>query len=149
MIKFCYSSLQFLHKICHYICSTLCPFPLRLSCEPFSYPVYMSCWCLCMLMQDEWLIMVSWVYLFSRLICEQTVEENILKKANEKRILGDIAIEGGNFNTAFFKKVTGSFILLSARTLEIRIWFLILHGKFLRANFWKFFEGLFKATLFC
>eukprot|EP00112_Aurelia_sp_Birch-Aquarium-sp1_P012590 Seg2648.3 transcript_id=Seg2648.3/GoldUCD/mRNA.D3Y31 product="Helicase swr1" protein_id=Seg2648.3/GoldUCD/D3Y31 len=41
-----------------------------------------------------------------RLICEQTVEENILKKANEKRILGDIAIEGGNFNTAFFKKNT-------------------------------------------
>jgi len=41
-----------------------------------------------------------------RLICEHTIEENILKKANEKRILGDIAIEGGNFNTAFFKKKT-------------------------------------------
>lgn len=40
-----------------------------------------------------------------RLICEKTVEENILKKADEKRLLGDIAIEGGNFNTAFFKKV--------------------------------------------
>jgi flagellar biosynthesis GTPase FlhF len=34
------------------------------------------------------------------------VEENILKKANQKRILGDIAIEGGNFTTAFFKKQT-------------------------------------------
>lgn len=41
-----------------------------------------------------------------RLICEKTVEENILKKADEKRLLGDIAIEGGNFNTAFFKKNT-------------------------------------------
>ena len=45
-----------------------------------------------------------------RLICEHTIEENILKKANEKRILGDIAIEGGNFNTAFFKKVNNASI---------------------------------------
>ncbi|XP_054722596.1 helicase domino-like [Uloborus diversus] len=41
-----------------------------------------------------------------RLISEKTVEENILKKANQKRILGDLAIEGGNFTTAFFKKNT-------------------------------------------
>ena len=34
-----------------------------------------------------------------------TVEENILKKANQKRMLGDLAIEGGNFTTAFFKEV--------------------------------------------
>jgi len=27
------------------------------------------------------------------------VEENILKKANQKRMLGDIAIEGGAFTT--------------------------------------------------
>ena len=40
-----------------------------------------------------------------RLISERTVEENILKKANQKRMLGDIAIEGGNFTTAFFKEV--------------------------------------------
>jgi hypothetical protein len=40
------------------------------------------------------------------LVSERTVEENILKKANQKRILGDIAIEGGNFTTAFFKKQT-------------------------------------------
>ncbi|KAF8768478.1 Helicase domino like protein [Argiope bruennichi] len=39
-----------------------------------------------------------------RLISERTIEENILKKANQKRILGDVAIEGGNFTTAFFKK---------------------------------------------
>ena len=34
------------------------------------------------------------------------MEENILKKANQKRLLGDIAIEGGNFTTAHFKKST-------------------------------------------
>lgn len=42
---------------------------------------------------------------FFRLISERTIEENILRKANQKRMLGDLAIEGGNFNTAFFKKV--------------------------------------------
>ena len=40
-----------------------------------------------------------------RLISEKTIEENILKKANQKRLLGDLAIEGGNFTTAHFKKV--------------------------------------------
>jgi len=38
-------------------------------------------------------------------VSEKTVEENILKKANQKRMLGDMAIEGGNFTTAFFKQV--------------------------------------------
>ncbi|KAK4337266.1 hypothetical protein RND71_043264 [Anisodus tanguticus] len=38
-----------------------------------------------------------------RLISEKTVEENILKKARQKKFLGDVAIEGGNFTTAFFK----------------------------------------------
>lgn len=42
---------------------------------------------------------------YFRLISERTVEENILKKANQKRMLGDMAIEGGNFTTAFFKQV--------------------------------------------
>jgi len=41
-----------------------------------------------------------------RLVSEKTVEENILKKANQKRMLGDLAIEGGNFTTAFFKSST-------------------------------------------
>ncbi|CAH1801795.1 unnamed protein product, partial [Owenia fusiformis] len=41
-----------------------------------------------------------------RLISERTVEENILKKANQKRLLGDVAIEGGNFTTAFFRENT-------------------------------------------
>ena len=41
-----------------------------------------------------------------RLVSERTIEENILKKANQKRLLGDLAIEGGNFTTAYFKKST-------------------------------------------
>ncbi len=41
-----------------------------------------------------------------RLISERSIEENIIKKANQKRLLGDLAIEGGNFTTAFFKKDT-------------------------------------------
>ncbi|KAK9504643.1 hypothetical protein O3M35_010930 [Rhynocoris fuscipes] len=41
-----------------------------------------------------------------RLVSEKTVEENILKKANQKRMLGDVAIEGGNFTTAYFKSST-------------------------------------------
>ncbi|CAH8669868.1 unnamed protein product [Dicrocoelium dendriticum] len=41
-----------------------------------------------------------------RLISERTVEENILRKANQKRFLSDVAIEGGRFTTAFFKQNT-------------------------------------------
>ncbi|XP_071946523.1 helicase domino-like isoform X2 [Antedon mediterranea] len=39
-----------------------------------------------------------------RLVSEMTIEENILKKAHQKRLLADVSIEGGNFTTAFFKK---------------------------------------------
>ncbi|OTF71709.1 helicase domino-like protein, partial [Euroglyphus maynei] len=39
-----------------------------------------------------------------RLVSERTVEENILKKAKQKKMLGDMAIEEGNFTTAFFKQ---------------------------------------------
>ncbi len=41
-----------------------------------------------------------------RLVSERTVEENILKKANQKRMLGDLAIDGGNFTTAHLKAQT-------------------------------------------
>lgn len=44
--------------------------------------------------------------LLFRLISEKTIEENILKKANQKRLLGDLAIEGGNFTASFFKSVS-------------------------------------------
>lgn len=40
------------------------------------------------------------------MVSEKTVEENILKKARQKQFLNDIAIEGGNFTTAFFKNDT-------------------------------------------
>ena len=39
-----------------------------------------------------------------RLICKNTVEENILKKANQKRLLGDLTIDGGSFDVTYFKK---------------------------------------------
>lgn len=42
---------------------------------------------------------------FGRLVSEKTVEENILKKSNQKRLLGELAIEGGKFTTTFFKQV--------------------------------------------
>lgn len=48
----------------------------------------------------------NFLYLHYRLVSEMTVEENILKKANQKRLLGDLAIEGGNFTTAYFKSVS-------------------------------------------
>ena len=48
-----------------------------------------NCVCVCML----------------RLISEHTIEENILKKANQKRLLGDVAIEDGGFTPSFFKQV--------------------------------------------
>lgn len=40
-----------------------------------------------------------------RLITEYTIEENILKKANQKRHLDDMVIQGGGFTTDFFKNV--------------------------------------------
>ena len=41
-----------------------------------------------------------------------TIEENILKKANQKRMLGNMAIEGGNFTTDFFKEVSRSVVFI-------------------------------------
>ncbi|VAI93867.1 unnamed protein product [Triticum turgidum subsp. durum] len=40
-----------------------------------------------------------------RLISESTIEENILKKANQKRTLDDLVIQRGCYNTEFFKKL--------------------------------------------
>lgn len=40
-----------------------------------------------------------------RLISESTIEENILKKANQKRALDDLVIQSGDYNTEFFKKL--------------------------------------------
>ncbi|KAK6941913.1 SNF2, N-terminal [Dillenia turbinata] len=40
-----------------------------------------------------------------RLISESTIEENILKKAHQKRALDDLVIQSGGYNTQFFKKL--------------------------------------------
>ncbi|KJH46954.1 helicase protein [Dictyocaulus viviparus] len=40
-----------------------------------------------------------------RLISEKTIEENILRKANQKRRLGEMAIDEAGFTPDFFKKV--------------------------------------------
>ena len=40
-----------------------------------------------------------------RLISKQTIEENILKKANQKRLLDSVAIEGAKFTTDFFQNI--------------------------------------------
>lgn len=40
-----------------------------------------------------------------RLISERTIEENIIKKANQKRALDDLVIQSGSYNTEFFKKL--------------------------------------------
>jgi len=39
-----------------------------------------------------------------RLVSERTVEENILRKAGQKRLLAHMAIEGGCFTTALLRK---------------------------------------------
>lgn len=56
-----------------------------------------------------------------RLVSERTIEENILKKANQKRLLGDLAIEGGNFTTAYFKSVSRGYIFLKKKLLISQI----------------------------
>lgn len=40
-----------------------------------------------------------------RLISQSTIEENILKKAGQKRALDDLVIQSGGYNTEFFKKL--------------------------------------------
>lgn len=40
-----------------------------------------------------------------RLVSERTIEENIIKKANQKRALDDLVIQSGSYNTEFFKKL--------------------------------------------
>jgi len=40
-----------------------------------------------------------------RLISEHTVEENILKKANKKRLLDKVTIDAGKFTTDFFQEI--------------------------------------------
>lgn len=41
-----------------------------------------------------------------RLVTAATVEENILRKAEQKRALGHLAIEDGNFTTSYLRQVS-------------------------------------------
>lgn len=49
-----------------------------------------------------------------RLVSERTIEENILRKANQKRMLGELAIEEGNFTTSFFRSVSSVSLFYSS-----------------------------------
>ncbi|KAI4348769.1 hypothetical protein L6164_009450 [Bauhinia variegata] len=55
-----------------------------------------------------------------RLISECTIEENILKKANQKRALDDLVIQSGGYNTEFFKKLDPMELFSGHRTLPIK-----------------------------
>lgn len=55
-----------------------------------------------------------------RLISESTIEENILKKANQKRALDDLVIQSGGYNTEFFKKLDPMELFSGHRTLQIK-----------------------------
>jgi SNF2 family DNA or RNA helicase len=55
-----------------------------------------------------------------RLISESTIEENILKKANQKRVLDDLVIQSGGYNTEFFKKLDPMELFSGHRTLQIK-----------------------------
>ncbi|CAG0907943.1 unnamed protein product, partial [Cyprideis torosa] len=52
-----------------------------------------------------------------RLISVATVEENILKKAQQKRALGNLAIEEGQFTTEFFKQNQQQFVASKQNTI--------------------------------
>ncbi|CAF3527383.1 unnamed protein product [Rotaria sp. Silwood1] len=54
----------------------------------------------------------------SLLISRNTVEENILKKANQKRLLGDLTIDGGSFDVNYFKKNNIRDLFDQSSTLE-------------------------------
>ncbi|OVA11469.1 SNF2-related [Macleaya cordata] len=55
-----------------------------------------------------------------RLISESTIEENILKKANQKRVLDDLVIQSGGYNTEFFKKLDPMELFSGHRALSIK-----------------------------
>lgn len=55
-----------------------------------------------------------------RLISDSTIEENILKKANQKRALDDLVIQSGGYNTEFFKKLDPMDLFSGHRTISIK-----------------------------
>ncbi|VDM52903.1 unnamed protein product [Angiostrongylus costaricensis] len=57
-----------------------------------------------------------------RLISERTIEENILRKANQKRRLGEMAIDEAGFTPEFFKQSDN--IRLVSLLVEYECWFI-------------------------
>ncbi|XP_022940291.1 protein PHOTOPERIOD-INDEPENDENT EARLY FLOWERING 1 [Cucurbita moschata] len=55
-----------------------------------------------------------------RLISESTIEENILKKANQKRALDNLVIQSGSYNTEFFQKLDPMELFSGHRSLAIK-----------------------------
>ncbi|XP_028053256.1 protein PHOTOPERIOD-INDEPENDENT EARLY FLOWERING 1 isoform X1 [Camellia sinensis] len=55
-----------------------------------------------------------------RLVSHSTIEENILKKANQKRALDDLVIQSGGYNTEFFKKLDPMELFLGHQTIPSR-----------------------------
>ncbi|XP_024535951.1 protein PHOTOPERIOD-INDEPENDENT EARLY FLOWERING 1 [Selaginella moellendorffii] len=53
-----------------------------------------------------------------RLVSESTIEENILKKANQKRFLDNLVIQSGGYNTEFFKKLDPMELLSGVNTTK-------------------------------
>ncbi|PKA63188.1 DNA helicase INO80 [Apostasia shenzhenica] len=54
-----------------------------------------------------------------RLISESTIEENILKKANQKRMLDDLVIQSGSYNIDFFKKLDPMELLSGHKSVHV------------------------------
>ncbi|XWS42985.1 hypothetical protein CRYUN_Cryun16bG0061300 [Craigia yunnanensis] len=54
-----------------------------------------------------------------RLISENTIEGNILKKANQKRALDNLVIQSGGYNTEFFKKLDPMELFSGHGTLSV------------------------------
>ncbi|OAF68293.1 hypothetical protein A3Q56_03951 [Intoshia linei] len=57
-----------------------------------------------------------------RLVSEFTIEENILNKANQKKLLGDLAIENGSFTTEFFEKTNINDIFENVAKDEMKLY---------------------------
>lgn len=76
-----------------------------------------------------------------RLISEKTIEENILKKAHQKRLLGEIAIEGGNFTTTVLREVSWSRLTTCGGS------YLLTFSK-RRCNVWLSVEARLEGLLF-
>ena len=75
-------------------------------CGGYNTSVKRACVCVCVCVCVLNNVLCVCVCPLLRLVCDSTVEENILKKASQKRMLGNIAIEGGAFTTEFFKQAS-------------------------------------------